>query len=102
MADSAHKYAFLQRVQNIANQMASLDAAIKDAGNVLVNQGWNSGGADPITAADIPESAGFTIAEVQAFFTAAAKFNTLMNGGAVGADATIRAAVDRMRSSYSL
>ena len=102
MADSAQKYTFLQRAQNIANLMATLDAAIKDAGQVLVNQGWNQGGADPITAADIPADAGFTVAEALAFFTTAGKFNTLMNGNAVTADANTRANVDRMRSSFSL
>ena len=102
MADSAQKYAFLQRAQNIANMMATLDAAIKDAGSVLVNQGWQTGGADPIAAADIPAEAGFTVAEALAFFTTAGKYNTFMSGGALSADATVRATIDRMRSSFSL
>jgi len=102
MADSAQKMDFLRRVQNIANMMASLDAAIKDAGNVLINQGWNNAGSDPITAADIPEEAGFTAAEALAFFTTAGKYNTFMNGGALSADSNVRATIDRMRSSYSL
>lgn len=102
MADSAQKMEFLRRAQNIANMMATLDAAIKDAGNVLVNQGWNTGGTDPIVAGDIPDTAGFTVAEAQAFFTTAAKYNTLMNGGAISADATVRQTIDRMRSSFSL
>lgn len=102
MADSVQKYTFLQRAQNIANMMATLDAAIKDAGSVLVNQGWNAGGADPIAADDIPAEAGFTVAEALAFFTTAAKYNTFMNGSAVTADANIRANIDRMRSSFSL
>ena len=102
MADSAQKYTFLQRAQNIANMMATLDAAIKDAGSVLTNQGWNAAGADPITAVDIPETAGFTVAEALAFFVVAGKYNTFMNGGALSADATVRAAIDRMRSSFSL
>lgn len=102
MADSAQKMEFLRRAQNIANMMATLDAAIKDAGNVLINQGWNAGGADPIVAGDIPDTAGFTVAEALAFFAVAAKYNTFMNGGALSADATVRAAIDRMRSSYTL
>ena len=102
MADSAQKMEFLRRAQNIANQMATLDAAIKDAANVLVNQGWQAGGADPIIAADIPAEAGFTVTEALAFFTTAGKYNTFMNGGALSADATVRATIDRMRSSYSL
>ena len=102
MADSAQKYTFLQRAQNIANMMAILDAAIKDAGSVLVNQGWNAGGADPIVSADIPAEAGFTVAEALAFFTPAAKYNNLMNGSAIAADANTRANIDRMRSSFSL
>jgi len=102
MADSAQKYAFLQQAQNIANLMATLDASIKDAGQILVNQGWNQGGADPIIAADIPATAGFTVAEALAFFTTAARYNTLMNGNAVTADANTRANIDRMRSSFSL
>ena len=102
MADSAQKMEFLRRAQNIANQMATLDAAIKDAGSVLANQGWIAGGSDPIIAEDIPADAGFTVAEALAFFSTAAKFNTFMNGGALNADATVRATIDRMRSSYSL
>lgn len=102
MADSAQKYAFLQRAQNIANMMATLDAAIKDAANVLINQGWNAGGSDPISDADIPAGAGFTTAEALAFFTTAGKYNTFMNGGALSADATVRASIDRMRSSFTL
>jgi hypothetical protein len=102
MADSAQKYQFLQNAANIANAMANLDAAIKDAANVLVNQGWQTGGADPIVAADIPADAGFTVAEALAFFTTAGKYNTFMNGGALSADATVRATIDRMRSSYAL
>src|SRR3990167_3247997 len=102
MADSAQKMQFLQRVQNIANMMATLDAAINDAGQVLVNQGWNQGGTDPIVSGDISADAGFTAAEALAFFTTAAKYNTFMNGGAISADSTVRATIDRMRSSYSL
>jgi hypothetical protein len=102
MADSAQKYVFAQNAANIANAMANLDAAIKDAANILTNQGWNAGGTDPIVAADIPDTAGFTVAELLAFFTTAAKYNTFMNGGAVSADATVRATIDRMRSSYTL
>jgi galactokinase len=102
MADSALKYTFLQRAQNIANMMATLDAAIKDAGQVLVNQGWNAGGADPIVQGDIPDTAGFTAAEALAFFITAGKYNTFMNGGALSADVTVRATIDRMRSSFSI
>jgi len=102
MADSAQKMDFLRNVQNIANTMALLDAQIKDAGNILVNQGWNSGGADPIIAGDIPDNSGFTAAEAFAFFTTAAKYNTFMNGGALSADATVRATIDKMRSKFGI
>ena len=102
MTDSAQKYVFLQQVQNIANAMANLDAQIKDATNIITNQGWVANGADPIVAADIPETAGFTVAEAQAFFTTAAKYNAFMSGSAVAADATVRATIDRMRSSYGI
>jgi len=102
MANAAQKYVFAQGVANIANAMANLDAAIKDAGSILVNQGWNVNGTDPIIAADIPDTADFTAAELLAFITTAGKYNTFMNGGAVTADATVRATIDRMRSSYTL
>jgi len=102
MSDSAQKYMFLQQAQNIANMMAALDVAIKDASSVIVNQGWVQGGADPIVAADIPENAGFTVAEAQAFFTTAAKYNTFLNGLAVSADPNTRANIDRMRSNYGI
>jgi len=102
MADSAQKYQFLQNVQNIANTMALLDAQIKDAGQILTNQGWNAAGTDPIVSADIPADAGFTVAEALAFFATAGKYNTFMNGGALSADATVRSTIDRMRSQFGL
>lgn len=102
MADSAQKLLFLQQAQNLANAMATLDAQIKDAGQLLTNNGWNAAGSDPITAADIPADAGFTVADAQAFFITAGKFNTLMNGQAVTADANTRQNIDRFRSSFRI
>jgi hypothetical protein len=102
MADSAQKLQFLQQAQNLANAMATLDAQIKDAGNLLVNNGWNAAGSDPITAADIPPDIGFTVADATAFFTTAGKFNTLMNGLAVTADPNTRMNIDRFRSSFKI
>ena len=102
MAESAQKFSFAQGVANMANAMANLDAAIKDASSLLGNQGWNAGGTDPIIAADIPADAGFTVTDLTNFFTVAARFNNFMNGAALSADANTRGNVDRMRSSYTL
>ena len=78
----ATKLTFSSKAQSLATTLAQASNDLDDLVTVYYDEGFNSGGADPIANGNI-ESLGITAVELGNMITFAEQFNDFLNNAAV-------------------
>jgi hypothetical protein len=78
----ATKLTFASKAQSLATILAQASNDLDDLVTVYFDEGFDSGGADPIANGDI-ESLGITAVELGSMITFAQQFNDFLNNAAV-------------------
>jgi hypothetical protein len=78
----ATKLTFASKAQDLATTLAHASNDLDDLVTVYFDEGFDSGGADPIANGDI-ESLGITAVELGSMITFAQQFNDFLNNAAV-------------------
>lgn len=80
----ASKSTFIDRLVGLATTLAETAEGLASIENTYFDRGYNGGGADPITAPDIPSKHGtLTATDIANFITLIQQFNNFRNNAAV-------------------